>query len=185
MSGRPQLAPHSPIRKALKRTDLRSMSAVARKAGISVAMACRLSTGQERPRGWDGLYKQSATALAAAMGFEPNELFPPEREDAIDPAQLTALVEERQTYKPDPFQGIGLALGEAMADLAAREVAVLYARFWEDKTLAETCTELGVTRERIRQIEAKALRKLRCPERVKYLMGMLEGCDTPYVRIDD
>lgn len=40
-----------------------------------------------------------------------------------------------------------------------------------ERTLEEVRKELGVTRERVRQIEAKALRKLRHPSRLKYLKG--------------
>lgn len=49
----------------------------------------------------------------------------------------------------------------AMRCLRQREREVLKLRFWEGLTLLETGARLGVTRERIRQIEARALEKLR------------------------
>ena len=62
--------------------------------------------------------------------------------------------------------------------LTAREQRVLQLRFGlEDgrsRTLEEVGLEFSVTRERIRQIEAKALRKLRHPSRSRKLRDYLE-----------
>lgn len=69
-------------------------------------------------------------------------------------------------------------LGEVLATLTAREAKVLSLRFGiEDgrpRTLEEVGKEFNVTRERIRQIEAKALRKLRHPSRNKKLKDFLD-----------
>lgn len=69
-------------------------------------------------------------------------------------------------------------LGEVLDTLNDREKKVLKLRFGlEDgrqRTLEEVGREFGVTRERIRQIEAKALRKLRHPTRSKKLKDYLE-----------
>jgi RNA polymerase primary sigma factor len=65
-----------------------------------------------------------------------------------------------------------------LESLSAREQRVLRLRFGlEDgrqRTLEEVGAEFNVTRERIRQIEAKALRKLRHPSRSRKLRDYLE-----------
>lgn len=69
-------------------------------------------------------------------------------------------------------------LGEVLETLTDREKKVLELRFGlqdgRSRTLEEVGQHFGVTRERIRQIEAKALRKLRHPSRSKRLKDFLE-----------
>ncbi|MBR5498518.1 MAG: RNA polymerase sigma factor RpoD [Clostridia bacterium] len=70
------------------------------------------------------------------------------------------------------------ALNAVLKTLTPREAKVLALRFGLDdghpKTLEEVGAEFNVTRERIRQIEAKALRKLRHPQRSKKLKDFLD-----------
>jgi RNA polymerase primary sigma factor len=69
-------------------------------------------------------------------------------------------------------------MGEVLATLTERERKVLIQRFGlhdgKPKTLEEVGVEFNVTRERIRQIEAKALRKMRHPTRSKQLKAFLD-----------
>jgi RNA polymerase primary sigma factor len=72
-------------------------------------------------------------------------------------------------------------LEDVLALLSARERKILEMRFGLLDGYGRTLEEIGslyqVTRERIRQIEAKALRKLRHPTRVRHLRGFLEMQD--------
>ena len=69
-------------------------------------------------------------------------------------------------------------INEVLSTLTPREQRVLQLRFGLDdgrsRTLEEVGKEFNVTRERIRQIEAKALRKLRHPSRSRKLKDYLE-----------
>ncbi|MFZ9017416.1 MAG: RNA polymerase sigma factor RpoD [Ilumatobacteraceae bacterium] len=70
------------------------------------------------------------------------------------------------------------AVEEVLGELSEREQEIVRARFGLDgeraRTLEEVGKELGVTRERIRQIEAKTLAKLRHPQRSQRLREFLE-----------
>jgi len=73
-------------------------------------------------------------------------------------------------------------LQDVLCSLTARERKILELRFGLVDGYARTLEEIGkqfkVTRERIRQIEAKGLRKLRHPTRIRHLQGFLESDET-------
>jgi len=79
------------------------------------------------------------------------------------------------------LSGLKEATNEILASLTPREAKVLCMRFGIDMNTDHTLEEVGkqfdVTRERIRQIEAKALRKLRHPKRSETLRGFLEDTE--------
>jgi len=100
-------------------------------------------------------------------------------------SQLLDFVEDENAE--NPLDGaVNSALAEAtlevLEQLTEREQKVLRMRFGiggmnTDHTLEEVGKQFGVTRERIRQIEAKALRKLRHPSRAKKLKTFAENPD--------
>jgi len=75
-------------------------------------------------------------------------------------------------------EGLGEATQSVLSSLTPREAKVLRMRFGIDMNTDHTLEEVGkqfdVTRERIRQIEAKALRKLRHPSRSEQLKSFLD-----------
>ena len=75
--------------------------------------------------------------------------------------------------------GLAEQTRKVLRTLTPREEKVLRMRFGigekADHTLEEVGRDFSVTRERIRQIEAKALRKLRHPSRSKKLKSFVEG----------
>ena len=96
-------------------------------------------------------------------------------------SHLGDFIEDRSAIAPADaasFQLLKEQIQEVLDTLTDREGRVLQLRFGlEDgrsRTLEEVGREFGVTRERIRQIEAKALRKLRHPTRSRKLRDFLE-----------
>jgi RNA polymerase primary sigma factor len=96
-------------------------------------------------------------------------------------SHLGDFIEDQTIHSPvDSATGQGLqeATKEVLGGLTAREAKVLRMRFGIDMNTDHTLEEVGkqfdVTRERIRQIEAKALRKLRHPTRSDYLRSFLD-----------
>jgi RNA polymerase primary sigma factor len=100
------------------------------------------------------------------------------------------LLEDKSTQSPSDATAFNLLRGrlaQALGGLNARERRILELRYGLTDGDAHTLEELGqeynVTRERIRQIEAKALRKLRHPAHRYMLEGFLEtrrkGLGTP------
>ena len=98
-----------------------------------------------------------------------------------DDSSLGDFIEDQQAVAPADAAARALlseAVGEALAELTERERQVVRLRFGlEDgqiRTLEEVGREFGVTRERIRQIEAKTLAKLRHPIRSQKLRDYLD-----------
>ncbi|MCK9198568.1 MAG: RNA polymerase sigma factor RpoD [Bacilli bacterium] len=106
------------------------------------------------------------------IAMEPVSLETPIGEE--DDSHLGDFLEDKDAVSPSEFATNELLKDElysVMSDLTDREERVLRLRFGLDdghpRTLEEVGKEFGVTRERIRQIESKALRKLRHPARAK------------------
>jgi len=97
-------------------------------------------------------------------------------------SHLGDFIEDVGTLTPDDaavYASLSNVTSEILEGLTPREAKVLRMRFGiemnTDHTLEEVGKQFDVTRERIRQIEAKALRKLRHPTRSERLKSFLEG----------
>ncbi len=110
---------------------------------------------------------------------EPISLETPIGDD--NDTHLEDFIEDTRTKQPLNYvieENLKEKIEEVLSTLTEREEKVLRMRFGigdgHDHTLEEVGRVLGVTRERVRQIEAKALRKLRHPKRSRILSGFVE-----------
>ncbi|PHQ82430.1 MAG: RNA polymerase sigma factor RpoD [Coxiella sp. (in: Bacteria)] len=111
---------------------------------------------------------------------EPISMETPIGED--EDSNLGDFIEDSNTELPLDFatsSGLREATREVLGSLTPREAKVLRMRFGIDMNTDHTLEEVGkqfdVTRERIRQIEAKALRKLRHPSRAEKLQSFIDS----------
>jgi len=99
-----------------------------------------------------------------------------------DGCELLDFIEDKNALPPDEqaiLTNLTRQVRLALSTLTPREEKILRMRFGigedSDKTLEEVGRDFAVTRERIRQIEAKALQKLRHPSKSKLLRSLIKG----------
>jgi RNA polymerase primary sigma factor len=113
------------------------------------------------------------------MAQQPVSLHAPVGDDGD--VSVGDFIEDKTAENPSEVTSYSLLrekLSDVLTTLTERERKILEMRFGlldgYERTLEEIGKMYNVTRERIRQIEAKALRKLRHPTRVRHLQGFLE-----------
>ena len=170
---------------------LRAIELAGHRPGVQFAQAAGISYGGEllpylnfprSPLQAEGLLRDSAWALCDFLGASPDELWSDEQltplarntaQVDVSMAQLKTLIGGRSMNVEDPLVLAGrhetTALIEtALKTISPREATVLRYRFGlgtEQQTLEEVAKMLRISRDRVRQIEAKGLRKLRVPSR--------------------
>ena len=138
----------------------------------------REPTAEEISEKMDGMTPDKVREIQK-ISLEPVSLETPIGEE--DDSHLGDFIEDEGAMSPDDYAANELLkdeLNEVLLELTDREEKVLRLRFGLDdgrtRTLEEVGKEFNVTRERIRQIEAKALRKLKHPSRSKRLKDFLD-----------
>ena len=132
----------------------------------------REPTAEEISQKLDGQLSPDRIREIQRIALDPVSLETPIGEE--DDSHLGDFIEDKESQSPSEYTTKSLLKDElyaVMKDLTDRDEKVLRLRYGLDdnkpRTLEEVGKEFGVTRERIRQIEAKAIRKLRHPSRAK------------------
>ncbi len=135
-------------------------------------------TAEEISARMDGISPEKVREIQK-IALEPVSLETPIGEE--DDSHLGDFIEDKEALSPDQYASNQLLKDEinnVLSGLTEREEKVLRLRFGlydgRTRTLEEVGREFNVTRERIRQIEAKALRKLKHPTRSKRLKDFFD-----------
>ncbi len=114
------------------------------------------------------------------LSREPVSLETPVGED--EDSQIRDFIEDKNTLSPLDLamrDDMKRSIDRALSSLTDRERSIIMKRFGLGDDVPHTLEEVGlefeVTRERVRQIEVKAIRKLRHPSRSKWLREFIEG----------
>jgi RNA polymerase sigma factor (sigma-70 family) len=173
------------------------LSAIEAQGYVSVAefeRACGLGMGRinnlvamrEAPISTSGEFSKNAKLVMEVLGAAPTDLWTEQQltirlktnsgERDIDADIVQHLLEQkdRTDYLPSPEDSLLAAetsaiVNEVLGTLKPREKDVLQQRFVNDSTLQEVGNHHGLSKERIRAIESKALRKLRDVKRAPIL----------------
>jgi len=170
------------LKAAMQELGIETAADLSRRSGVSQGYIGKMLNFRLSPRADNGEWREATLTICKALGSEPSELFPEHLDHEIPTNQIASFVERTQLAGRGALQlgpgeecergEVKQTLDEVLGTLTDRERSVLKARFWDGKTLNEIGDEQGVRGNAIRLIEAKALRKLRHPTRLKKLEGI-------------
>ena len=167
------------ILQAIRAQGYKNNAEFCRATGITPTEFGKYINLKQNPMTDSGGIRQGATRICEALGLLPDELWSDDqmflkleknsREVEVSATEIKQLMSADVHYLPSPEEeAVRLEDKEnielALALLTPREKKVIKMRFYNEMTYEEVGKEFDVTRERIRQIESKALRKMRAPK---------------------
>lgn len=155
--------------------------------GVGGSTYAQFESMRTSPISTKGHWKGVPLALASFFNVMPEELFPDEVMSVTTPVVVRKVFADELIAITNGSSRLCLPasaaydatelseqLSEALHTLTPREQKVMRMRFHDDLTIEAVGCELFITRERARQIEMKALRKLRHPSRSKALRAFAD-----------
>jgi len=172
---------------AIKGCGFKTQKEFAEAAGVRYCNLGTLLSMKRSALTRDGSWCLDALRIAEYLDVFPEEIFPPKAmrgietniavrelsEDELSVALEGPMSPEDYVFEKEKTK----LLSDALSQLRPREERVVRARFGlntDEKTLEEVGKDFGRSRDRIRQIECKALRKLKHPKREKLLRELWE-----------
>jgi len=161
---------------------------LARICDIGSGDAALIMGFKETPYRKSGVLRSYVERVCDALGVSVDALYPPQHlssalETNISETELSFDDVQLLQHRPQNEESAEMlaiesdkrnAVDSVLSTLGEREESILRMRFYEGLTLDEVAERCGVTRGRIRQIEAKALRKLRHPQHNAALSAAFE-----------
>ena len=158
----------SKIINAMHDANIASQGELARQSGISARTINDLITINSSPIAKSGEWRQTALKLAKFFQTEPALLFQSD-DEYVDVNLILDYDTPDVEYEKVERK---IIIDKVVNSLSTCQIKILKMRFWDNKTLEDIGDKLGITREGVRQLEVKALRKLRHPSRLKILEGL-------------
>jgi len=173
------------LRSAMLQAGIKTAAELSRLTDISQSEIGRLLNFKKSPRRKDGEWRAITFTICKALARDPEEMFPSwldheiltnKIEAFVTQAQLDSGTEYRQLSPYEELDRIEVnsALDNLLATLTKREEQCVRSRFFADESLADIAKGWGTSKERVRQVEAKALRKLCHPKRTEMLRPLME-----------
>ena len=167
------------LKAAISEAGFESVAALSRFSGINQTSIGALLNFKKSPRCKDGKWRKQVLCISEALCRDPSSLFPEYLNHEIPSNRMDAFVERAQLNGTIAKQlgpadaceddDMNSVINEVLGTLTNRERYIMKERVWGGKSLVEIGDKMGLTREGVRQIEAKAMRKLRHPARAKKL----------------
>ena len=173
------------ILRQMKRLGIESLGALAPLCGLSYSTVRMLASMQQRPTDRvTGEWTDNAYSLSAALRVEPEELWTEtQRGLVLERNSREVSMSEDAVIKLASGQGTEdmaqkalttKRVADALKALTPREQDIIQSRFFDGETLKEVGDRQGISKERIRTIEAKAIRKLKHPSRSGPLRHLIQ-----------
>ena len=168
------------ILRRMKQLGIKSQTELAKLSGINPTIIGTLISLKKRPvSSITGEWLDCAFALSSTLQVEPEELWTEKqrgmalernsREVSMSEDAVAQLASGNGTEQMVQKVLTSERVAKTLQALTPRQQDIIHRRFFDGQTLEEISIEMGHTRETIRQIEVKALRKLRHPSNAKHL----------------
>lgn len=169
------------ILRRMREAGIGNQAELARLSGVNVNRICQLVNLRAAPLLKDGTWAHGIEDIAAVLRCDPEDLFS-EAQRAMALAKNTVEIEmdEQQVARlasPDAERDTWMRIEtRRMLDtLPPREREALERTVMSGETLAEVAADFGVGQERIRQLQAKAIRRLKHPARSALSSGPINA----------
>jgi len=173
------------LKAAMRRMGIRTASELARLAGTTATEVGkylnfkRSPMCKSTPNGSEMRWRRPVVNICKVLGESPESLFPQHLQHEVSTNSISSYIHHAQlegrtegpllpsdtTARSEATQ----ILNDVLDTLTEREQSIIRRRWLDGMTLAAAGKEIGVSRERARQIEAKAFRKLHHPSRMDKL----------------